>query len=396
MLNSFARLMVLAVGLLAWPAAADDLPASWFEHTDNSPYQISYDDLNYMLNASVMLSGPPTRQKAKATSSTVGTRLKNKTNLSTVNASNRIYFEEFKKNPAMVDAVHKIRLSLEAVPSEIPMSALSQDEQLAYWLNLYNVVVIDEINKVYPLKNLQDFVTDRGGLLEQKLLTIDGVKISLNDIQYKILHKKFPENTLILYGFYQGYIGSPSIRKHAYTAENVHRTLGANAHDFINSNRGTAPDEKNFRVAGYYERNAIYFPDFKNDLAQHLREFLPSSEQQQLAQAKRLTASIEDWTVTDIYGSSRNYGGGASTNEAALLGAFTQAEAPAGSEQVANLDLMGQTLAARSVSYGRFSAEQIQRLKELRHNHETNVGTVKMTDLDNEEKDKNKEGSGQD
>lgn len=392
MLNSFARIAVLGVTLFTCSVMADDLPSNWFEHTDNSPYQISYDDLNYMLNASVMLSGPPTRQKAKATSSGVGTRLKNKTNLSTVNASNRIYFEEFKKNPAMVEAVHKMRLSLEAVPSEIPMNALSKDEQLAYWLNLYNVVVIDEINKVYPQKNLEDFVTEEDGLLEQKLVSIDGIKLSLNDIQYKILHKKFPDDTMILYGFYQGYIGSPSIRKHAYTAENVHRTLRANAHDFINSNRGTAPDEKNFRVAGYYERNAVYFPDFKNDLTQHLREFLPSSEQEQLDQARRLTASIEDWTITDIYGTSRNYGGGASTNEAALLGAFTNAEAPIGSEQVANLDLMGQTLAARSVSYGRFSAEQIKRLKELRHNHETNMGTVKLTDLDKEEADKEESG----
>ncbi len=392
MLNSFARLAVFGFSLLACTVLADDLPSNWFEYSENSPYQISYDDLNYVLNASVMLSGPPTRQKAKAASSGVGTRFKNKTNLSTVNASNRIYYEEFKKNPAMSEAVHKMRLSLEAVPSEIPMNALSKDEQLAYWLNLYNVVVIDEINKVYPQKNLEDFVTEKDGLLEQKLISIGSLKLSLNDIQYKILHKKFPEDTMILYGFYQGYIGSPSIRKHAYTAENVHRTLRANAHDFINSNRGTAPDEKNFRVAGYYERNAMYFPDFKKDLTMHLSEFLPSVEKEQLEQAKRLTASIEDWSITDVYGTSRNYGGGASTNEAALLGAFTQAKAPLGSEQVANLDLMGQTLAARSISYGRFSAEQIQRLKELRHNHETNSGTVKLTDLETEVTDKDDAG----
>ena len=39
---------------------------------------------------------------------------------------------------------------------------------------------------------------------------------------------------------------------------------------------------------------------------------------------RTLVADINDWTVTDIYGTSRNYGGGAATNDAALLGAFAQ------------------------------------------------------------------------
>lgn len=142
-------------------------------------------------------------------------------------------------------------------------------------------MVIDEINQIYPRKNLKDYVLAPDGLLARKTMSIEGVALSLDDIQHRVLQVNFPDQPLVLYGLYQGYIGSPSIRKHAYNSENVMRALKLNAFDFINSNRGTYPDRKNFRVAGFYRRNAGYFPDFQADLRQHIRGFLQDSEQQQ-------------------------------------------------------------------------------------------------------------------
>mgnify|MGYP006183663149 CR=1 FL=1 len=52
-----------------------------------------------------------------------------------------------------------------------------------------------------------------------------------------------------------------------------------------------------------------------------------------------------------------------------------------GSEEVANLELMASSVQAKSVTYGRFSADQVQKLKEMKFNHENRGGVVTVTDL---------------
>jgi len=192
------------LGLMIWvccsavAAAASDftVPEAWQGEAPDSTITIDYADLDFVLNAAVLMSGPPSRKKSKASAASVNTRLKNNYNQLTTNAGNRIFFEEFKKRPDMAAIVSRIRNSLQAVPAEIPLNALSKKEQIAYWLNLYNVVVIDEINKVYPLKNLQDFVTAKDGLLTRKIINVGGVELSLNDIQYGVLQQKYPDEVL--------------------------------------------------------------------------------------------------------------------------------------------------------------------------------------------------------
>lgn len=374
----------LVLGILAWTScllhAADfTLPEAWQGEASNNDITVNYADLDYVLESAVLMSGPPSRKKSNASTSTINTRLKNNYNLLTMNAGNKVIFEEFKKKPQMAAVISNIRRSLEAVPAEIPLNSLSKKEQIAFWLNLYNVVVLDEINKVYPKKDLEEFVTGQDGLLTRKVINAGGVQLSLNDIQYGILQQKYPDEILVMYGLYQGYIGSPSLRKYSYTGANLNRSLQFNANDFINSNRGTYPDGKTFRVAGFYQRNASYFPDFEADLRHHLKGYLRSDEIPLLDEAQNLRADINDWTVTDVYGTTRNYGGGAATNDAALIDSFAQRQDRG---EIADLGLMSAALQAKSITYGRFSADQIQRLKELKFNHVNRGGVVTVTEID--------------
>ena len=116
-------------------------------------------------------------------------------------------------------------------------------------------------------------------MLSKKLLTVAGMPLSLNDIQFTILKQNYDNDPLIIYGLYQGYIGGPNIRKRAYTGADVYRSLANNAIEFTNSNRGTySKDEKVFRVSSLYERNRVYFPDFNSDLSKHLLVYLEGYE----------------------------------------------------------------------------------------------------------------------
>jgi len=273
-----------------------------------------------VLKTVVVDVGRSSREKVAPSQAKTGTRMKASVKRSTLNEGNRFYYETFEGNEEAQQLLSGIQKSLELVPGEVPLEYFSRDEQLAYWLNLYNVTVLNEIIKVYPKRNLKKILVGKKSIFSKKLLTVAGNSLSLNDIQFTILKQNYDNNPLIMYGLYQGNIGGPNIRKTAYTGKDVHRALTNNAIEFINSNRGTqSKDEKVFRVSSMYDRNKTYFSDFDTDLTTHLLDHLKGYELQDLQAASILKPDINDWTVTDLGGTYRDLGAAFADNNAALL-----------------------------------------------------------------------------
>lgn len=303
-------------------AVAAQVPEPFQGSDESSNYAISYDNLNVLLDAVVIDIGRSSREKAPRQTSKTGTRLKGKVNRWTVNEGNRFFFETFVDNESAQRQLEEIRKGIENATAQVGLQRFSRDEQLAYWLNLYNITILNEIVKVYPERNLEKFLYGKNSILDKKLLVVEGVSLSLNDIQNVILKQNYDGNPLVIYGLYQGIIGSPNIRKRAYTGKTVHDALTENAIVFINANRGTAiKNARKFRVSSFYERNKAFFPDFQSDLSAHLSQFLEGKELAALQTASTLDADISDWTVTDLGGTRREVGGSLASSGAAMLGA---------------------------------------------------------------------------
>ncbi|MDH5241689.1 MAG: DUF547 domain-containing protein [Gammaproteobacteria bacterium] len=310
-------------------AAEQAVPERFQRYDDNSKYVLNYDDLTAMLDAVVVDVGRSDRSKAPPTQAKTGTRAQVKINRATINEGNRFYFETFEDNEANKQAISAIQQGIENATSEVGLENFSRNEQLAYWLNLYNATVLNEIVKVYPQRDLEKLMYGKNSILSQKLLTVEGVPLSLDDIQFTILRKNYNGDPLILYGLYQGVISGPSIRKAAYTGANVYDALAANAREFINSNRGTASQNaKKFRVSSFYERNKAFFPNFEADLTAHILEYVEGDERTALQSASTIKPDISDWTVTDLGGTRRVIGGSFSDSSAALMGSVNSS-APA-------------------------------------------------------------------
>lgn len=300
-------------------AANSDVPEPFQGFDDSSEYTIDYNDLTALLKIVVVDVGLSMRREAREAPEITGTRMKPKVK-KTANEGNRFYFETFEDNEESQVFLRDIQDSLERLPAEVPLSYFSRDEQLAYWLNLYNVTVLNEIIAVYPKKNLKKLVTGKKSIFARKLLMVAGVPLSLDDIQFTILRQNYDNNPLIIYGLYKGIIGGPNIRKSAYTGADVHRALETNAYEFVNSNRGTyIRDEKTFRVSSLYARDGVYFPDFDSDLSQHLLQYLQGKEKPALQAASKIKPDINDWAVTDLGGSNQRIGGSFGDSRAALM-----------------------------------------------------------------------------
>lgn len=339
-------LVVFAVCAVA-NAAGPEVPEPFKGYDNDSKYAIGYDDLTALLRVVVVDVGRSDRRVAAPAQDITGTRMKPKIK-KTANEGNRFYFETFDENEAGRDFLKNIQSSLEQLPDEAPLKYFSRDEQLAYWLNLYNVTVLNQVIDVYPKNNLKSVVSGRKSIFTEKLLTVAGVPLSLDDIELTILRQNYDNNPLIIYGLYQGIIGGPNIRRAAYTGDDVWRALENNALEFINSNRGTyIHDEKTFRVSSLYERHEDWFPDFDADLTAHLTSYLEGPERSALRAASKIKPDIDDWSVTDLGSNQRRVGGSLADNRAALMDSMRSTTPADPSDVSATLGVTGS-----AVGYG--------------------------------------------
>lgn len=373
-------------------AAESKVPEPFRGSDPDSNYAISYDDLTALLKTVVVDVGISGRSVAEPAPDITGTRMKTKVK-KTANEGNRFYFEAFEDDEDVRAYLRNIQTSLEQLPSEAPLEYFSRDEQLAYWLNLYNVTVLNEIISIYPKRNIKKLVDGgKRSIFSKKLLTVAGVPLSLNDIQFTILRENYDGNPLILYGLYQGIIGGPSIRKTAYTGSDVYRALENNAYEFINSNRGTyVRDEKTFRVSSFYERNKPYFPKFNPDLTEHLLQFLSEPEKGALQSASNIKSDIDDWTITDIGGSRARIGGSFADSRAALLdsvkGTTPMDPAAGGGVMAAAVGAGSSSMAAKGKHLSRVDPALLQMLHEIndkRMAEHQRSATVTIDELEDE------------
>jgi hypothetical protein len=80
----------------------------------------------------------------------------------------------------------------------LPISGYNRNEQKAYWVNLYNSLTVEAILSHYPVQSILDIDISPGwfsrGPFGAKLLTIEREKLSLDDIEHRILRPIWKDN----------------------------------------------------------------------------------------------------------------------------------------------------------------------------------------------------------
>jgi hypothetical protein len=371
-------LLIIAIVFIPVKAEEFSLPEEFSDFGLNRDISISYEDLDQLLELTVIDMGLSDRTILKPIVGN-GTRLRSNRDRDTALEANRFYFEEVVKSDIKL-GFKVIRQSLEKVPEEVPLNALTLDEQLAYWLNLYNTAIIEKLIEHYPVRNAKKLLEGENSILNDKFINVSGHTLSLNNIQHDIVFKKFGNKKIVMYGFYQGIIGSPNLRNEAYTADKVYKQLSGNAEEFVNSNRGVQVKRNRLNVSIFYDQAKILFPDFENDLLKHILNYSDSSINSQVEDSEELILAIEDWNVTDIYGTERSFGEGNATNKAALLNAVAANSNVPGAGAM-NLSFLSDMLSSKVSSQSRFSPAVLDKINKLRLKKKINSSSVKIKDL---------------
>jgi len=178
-----------------------------------------------------------------------------------------------------------------------------RDEQLAYWINLYNALTVATVLDHYPVASIRDIAISPGlfatGPWGRKLVAVEGEAISLNDIEHRILRPIW-NDPRIHYAVNCAALGCPNLQPVAFTAANADRLLTEAARAFVNG-RGAAVIDGRLIVSSLYD---WYADDFGGEagVLDHLRRFAEPALAARLAGIDRIAGDTYDWRLNDADG----------------------------------------------------------------------------------------------
>ena len=192
------------------------------------------------------------------------------------------------------------RRDLEQLPDSVPLTRLSRNEQLAYWINLHNVAMIEQIALAYPLSTPSRLRIGDALLDEAPFITVAGVHMSPRDIRTRIVYPNW-HDPKVIYGFWHGDIGGPSISREAYDGSNVGQLLDEVAQEFVGSLRGTQRSGDTLLVSRLYlEARPFYFADWPRDLRVHLLKYSSPEVTELINATQKVDARIEETDIADL------------------------------------------------------------------------------------------------
>lgn len=304
-MSAFLKACFIAVPLLvAIPTTASiatSVPAFPTAHNKSQTHKLKYDDLDLFLKQTILKTGRSDHKVARKPAAITGTRVAYDNIKPSRIEGNRVLFHQQTGELARVSGA--LRNTMLSIPGKIDFASLSKDEQLAYWLNLHNIIVYNELAQVYPVTDLAPMVAgcaQKASIYCTRRYELAGQMVSLKDIRDHVVENW--DDPLVIYGFYLGAVGTPNVRGAAFNGSNVWQGLRENAVDFIHSVRGSRNrSSKSLSVSEYYENFPKFFPNFKVDILAHVRNHAEPYYLQQLSKINKVKANLSDWNIADLY-----------------------------------------------------------------------------------------------
>lgn len=208
--------------------------------------------------------------------------------------------------PEVKDSFTAYREDLQSVPDTIDLQLIPKNEQLAYWMNLHNVAMVEQIAKNWPIRQPREIKIGGVPLDEAKFITVEGVPLSPNDIRKRIVYPNWSDPKVI-YGFWRGEIGGPAMLREAFQGATISDQLDRAAREFTNSRRGTEKRGGTLHVSELYkEAEPFFFRDFNRELRAHLLNYVEGSVLRRVEETGAVKATLREHDIADLSGGARS------------------------------------------------------------------------------------------
>lgn len=219
---------------------------------------------------------------------------------------NRVDYAGFKANGhAALKAYVK---ALQAIDP----TKFDRNEQFAYWANLYNAKTIDVVLDAYPVQSIRKISINEGvfgffkkaaglaGPWKAKILTVNGEKLSLDNIEHDIMRKNF-KDPRVHYSVNCASMGCPNLNSTAFTGENLDAELDKGARAFVNHPRGIE-----VKADGTIVASSIYtwfqgdFGGTPAGVLNHVRKYASPDLKAKLDGKSQIASYQYNWDLNDV------------------------------------------------------------------------------------------------
>lgn len=166
-----------------------------------------------------------------------------------VSKNGMVDYKGFKSDRAKLDNYLKM------LSSQEPTKDWSNNELLAYYINLYNAYTVDLILRNYPVKSIKDISSP----WTKEFIKVGDTEISLGGIENSILRKM--NEPRIHFAINCASISCPKLLNEAYTAAEIEEQLERVTREFINSDKNEI-SENSAKLSSIFD---WYKKDFKED-----------------------------------------------------------------------------------------------------------------------------------
>lgn len=178
---------------------------------------------------------------------------------------------------------------------------LTSDQQLAYWINLYNALTVDVVLDNYPVASIRD-IKDGPlsiGPWNRPLARVGGETLTLNDIEHRVIRPTFNEPR-IHYALNCAAVGCPNLMDRAWRAETLERDLATAEHAYVNDPRGVRFDNRGGLILSkiYIWFREDFGPNEKAVLA-YIETVAKPELRARLQHTPRVKAYQYDWALND-------------------------------------------------------------------------------------------------
>ncbi len=212
---------------------------------------------------------------------------------------NRIDYKAFKANGhgALKDYI--------AMLEGVDVTRLGRSEQFAYWVNLYNAKTIDIVLEHYPVPSIKKinlggslFSVVTGGPWDAKVVKVNGIKLSLNDIEHKILRPLFGDPRAH-YVVHCASVGCPNLARDAFNGSELDRQLEHAAKAYINNPRGVTIAGGKVTVSSIYNWYGEDFGGSEKAILKHLLRYADAELAAKLRSINSIDNYEYDWSLND-------------------------------------------------------------------------------------------------
>jgi hypothetical protein len=204
-------------------------------------------------------------------------------------------------------ALEKLRRDL----GTVNVAALTPKEQLAYWLNVYNINTTATIVDAYPIKSIRDLSTDpivRLNVFKKPRVPFGGAMLSLDEVENVKLREGF-HDPRIHFAINCAAKSCPPMRREAFKGETVDAQLDDQARRFVETSlrfgkKGDTLIVHATKILDWFNDD---FEKWGGGRTAFLRRYLSPVKQQLIDAAKEIEYDFDDydWSLNDNHRAAR-------------------------------------------------------------------------------------------